>query len=236
MIAPIVRGDRPLDYKLKRAILIYESGYTDSYATLNDISDAGTIGAGVPLGTAALRTALGGLRASGGIGGWLASSVLYIDQERIVWHSPARVRPMFFKSAGALKNRHGPTPHPGLVFAVSHHDWHVVAVTDLRPGPGCAVHHAPYFNVFADGRICTGNVQLPKHLTPEHLEQFEDAFFRSHFTVSNHKDITTHPEGPHALWGELLDAKHKTTFPTHYLSPTKRTLAQFVAALSKGDK
>lgn len=282
MKPPIVSGNRIAEYTLRRAVLVYEAPHGDHYATLHPVThEAGraAIGAGQPLTESALRGTLQKLGAPKGIGGWVASDVLYMDEQCIVWTRRPAGRAVFFTEDAGVGATRGHIQHPRLVFAVTPSAWYVAAVPNVirsersvafvgtdrdgRPRPNCPLAHAPYFNVYQNAAICTGNATLPKRLALDTLQGFEDAFFDSKFTHSNNPRMTTHPGGPVGLWKELLAphwecshgrAGRKCTeqpwfakeghrcqpvnvtpdFPDQYLTPMNLTLEQFVGQITKG--
>ncbi len=232
----VEHGEKPEDYKLKRALLLYQSanGYSH-YASTHAIRTEGghpVIGEGKPLSEAALRDVLAKFAGMRGLGGWICPEILYLDRDMIVWHRPPAPRSVFFKAEKPIGKRSAITPQPHLVFAARRHGWNVVAITGT-PGPDARVFHAPHWNVYDGGSICTGNVTLPSQLTPATVKGFEDAFFDSYFTHTNNPKSTSHPKGPAALWTELLDGQH-AAFPTQYLTPMNCTLEGWVRRLPRG--
>ena len=283
MKAPIVWGTHVAEYKLASAMLVYKTAGGDHYATLHPVKhDAGraTIGAGQPLTESALRGTLKDLGAPKGIGGWLPADVLYMDDTAIVWTRRPAPRAVFFTPSSGVSVASATIYHPRLVFAVTHKGWYVAAVPkvvrtesvterrvalvgDGRPRLDCPLAQAPYFNVYESGRICVGNATLPERIASDTLQGYEDAFFDSKFTHSNNPGMTTHPDGPEALWRELVaprwECHHSPKarqcegntdfrtvghmcqrlnltpeFPDHHLAPMGCTLQQFVAQITKG--
>lgn len=240
MKPPIVNGNRIAEYTLRHAVLLYEAQHGDHYATLHPVThNAGraNIGAGQALTESALRQALRQLGAPKGMGGWVPPCLLYIDDHTLVWHVYPRHRTVFFASGAGVGVAHLNAPHPGLVFAVIRSSWYVAAtrnaITFEAPLPSVPLYHAPYPNVYADGRICEGNVTLPNRIAPDTLMGFEDAFFDSKFTHANNPAATSHPKGLVGLWRFLIDAK-PASFPLDYLTPMGLTLEQFVGRITKG--
>ena len=240
MKPPIVNGNRIAEYTLRRAVLVYDAQHGDHYATIHPVTqDAGraSIGAGQPLTESTLRNTLQALGAPKGIGGWVPPCLLYIDDDTLVWHTYPGHRTVFFASDAGVGVKSLNAPHPGLVFAVNRRGWHVAAThnaTNLTaPLPSVPLYHAPYPNVYDNGRICEGNVTLPQRIAPDTLMGFESAFFDSKFTHSNNPAATSHPKGLVGLWRFLIDAK-PLNFPLEYLTPMNLTLEQFVGRITKG--
>jgi hypothetical protein len=79
---------------------------------------------------------------------------------------------------------------------------------------------APYFNVWGEGEICTGNVRLPDSLSPQSLEVYERAFFDSEFTHPNLRGgekLIHHSDGPYGWWAGLLKRPLDLGFPVQNL-------------------
>lgn len=283
MKPPIVSGKRVAEYKLATAVLVYKANHGDHYATLHPVTHAAgraTIGAGQPLTESALRSTLRDLGAPKGIGGWLPADVLYMDDTTIVWTRRPAPRAVFFTPHSGVGVASATIYHPRLVFAVSRAGWYVAAVPkvvrtesaterrvalvgDGRPHLDCPLAHAPYFNVYESGSICVGNATLPERMAADTLQGYEDAFFDSKFTHSNNPHMTAHPDGPVALWRELVaprwECHHSPKarqcegninfrtdghtcqrlnltpeFPEQHLTPMNLTLDQWVGRIVKG--
>lgn len=85
---------------------------------------------------------------------------------------------------------------------------------------------APYLNVWAGGRICTGNIETPKGGLKFSTEEWEEAFFRSYFTHPNQHEksaLTKYRGGIFALWRALMKGR---AFPTESLVRAGETLGQ----------
>lgn len=162
---------------------------------------------------------------------FLPEHVLSISADHIVWWCPAGDRNVFFntKELGKLGKS---VPHPALVFVVVKRQWYVYSLTtNERPKLDTVLCHAPYFNVYDSGGICTGSAAVPKGISANSTDAWEAAFFDSEFThINGGKKKASHPRGEYALWKELLDGHYKT-FPVEYLVPQAT-----VAEMMKGVK
>lgn len=243
---------------LSKAILVYEAlGRQSVYATVHDIEGNAKdlrLGAGVPATKEACARLARELGAASTLSGFTPPNLLYLGGRALLWWRPPSPARIFFnttKSAAAdqredkadaarLGKCHGVTPHPGLVFAVTSSAWYVFAVKSAeRPEPDTGLFRAPYFNVWAGGRICTGNVQLPDTLGTAALHRYERAFFDSEFThpnVHGKERLTRHPGGSYKFWREVLDAGAEAAFPVDQLVDEKITLLQLARRLEKGDR
>ena len=105
-------------------------------------------------------------------------------------------------------------PMPGLVFVCSPgREPRVYAARSRPAGPQSLLYHAPLFNVFSEGRTCTGT-----HKYPQAVEEIPESFFTSFFTREGHTQGRSkkHPEDLLALW-EKLDGKKR--YPLRDLVP-----------------
>lgn len=206
----IVAGETALN--LVGAVLMYQSDRGDVYATSHPVVlDAEhphrkVIGAGVPLTKGGLAKFAEAVSAATAFSGFLPENLLFSSPNLIAWWTPAAVRMTWFKPAGTGKlDGQGPAAHPALVFVATPGDWYVFALAEnARPAPATRLYHAPHFNVWDGGRICTGNVELPSTFGAEVIHSYESAFFRSHFTHPNRSKAVKHKGGMEQLWRKQL--------------------------------
>ncbi len=218
-------------FSLKHAILLYEDGAT-TFATLHGVTAtadaAPQLTAGRAVTTAFLHTLATGLRreVQPEI---LPENVLVRSAEAIAWWTRAWRRPMFFRGTDAkTEGLNGKVyPHPALVFLISGKDLHVRALDeDTRPSADTRLKNAPYWNTDARGLVCQGDMRVPDELAVSTIREWEDAFFQSAFTHPNGAvRLTTHAEGFHGLWTELME---KSEFPSRFLADSKETLRDFI--------
>ncbi len=239
-------------YELTRAILLYESPSvigreSDCYATVHQIERHRRGGArlcpGVPATTEACTSFVRSITDKASFSGWIAPEILYIGPRTVAWWRAPEPATVFFETQDEdakkrLGTRSGRTPQPTLVHILDEGQWYVFAVKGAgRPNANSKLYRAPYFNVWRDGRICEGNVERPKRVTPETLTRFERAFFDSRFTHPNDaRGLSRYAGGPYKLWRDLLDKKLRR-FPEESLAPHgKHTLQTLLSAFAKGDK
>lgn len=227
--------------QLTDALLMYRSRSGDVYATAHPIHPDPTnpqrkmIGAGAALSKSNLATFAKAVGAATAFGGFVPDNLLYTSPNMIAWWVPASVRRSWFKGNGKaaeIGERSGDVAHPALVFVVIPGDWFVFAVRESsRPGPNTPLLHAPHFNVWAGGRICTGSVTLPPAIEAEAIKGFEDAFFRSRFTHPNRSDAVKYRGGATALWRDQLDQPDMEAM-VRALRPAKETLRQAIERIA----
>lgn len=238
LVKVISEGDRTL--RLVGAMLVYDSGQGDVYATTHtvDIGATGTersvIGPGVALTKDALAKFASAVNVATAYAGFVPSNMLYTSPNLLAWWVPAAVRNTWFKcrEVTVIGEESGPAAHPAMVFVATSTDWYVFALaTSERPAPDAEIYHSPHMNVWEGGRICTGNVELPEHLSAETLAAYEQAFFRSRFTHPNHMNAVNGAGGMYGLWRAQLD-KPDADAMTQALRPANETLQQAIERIS----
>lgn len=257
-------------WHLHQAVLIYRAVETDSigqrrstggaYATVHPVAKGKhgpELGAGAPATKEACADLARALGAASTLSGFIPPRLLFLGARTLAWWRPPSLTTMHFNAekspagdqqddgaqAKMLGKRGGRAPQPGLVFAVTPGDWYVYAVPGQdRPSAGTKIFRAPYFNVWASGRVCTGNVKLPETLSPAALEAYERAFFGSEFThpnVHGRERLVNHAAGPYAFWRDMLDKKPldgdlEPVFPSAALVSTNRTLGKLIEQIEQG--
>jgi PRTRC genetic system protein B len=232
---------------LAQAILVYSdearahsgTGPAALYATVHPVQNFGTeakpnfqVAAGRPLTREALLGMFEELAKRHSLNtDIIPENVLSISADHMVWWMPAGERNVFFNNK-ELGKRAEKVPHPALMFAVVKGQWYVFALAkNERPTAETALQFAPYFNVYDSCAICIGSARVPRGISANATEEWQNAFFDSEFTHINGKEKkASHPRGEYALWKELLDGVYKT-FPVEYLVPTKFTLTTFMGAV-----
>jgi PRTRC genetic system protein B len=225
------------EVSLQTALLIYSNGRRDEiYITQHDVKIVGQrpmLMAGVPVTKDALAQFADVAAVKTAYSGFVPDRVIYVARNTVAWWTPAQRRRVWFKADAPIGERSAEVSHPPLMFVARNDKWYVFALKDdARPTPKTKLFRAPYFNVWDEGEICTGNVELPTHAGPETLSAYEEAFFRSRFTHSNSKKLIHGKGGAKALWLSLLDG---ADFPMDQLVNVSTTVQQFFERLSSGD-
>jgi PRTRC genetic system protein B len=247
----LVRTGGTARYELHAAILLYASrtgigGHAgDVYATVHEIErnrpGGPRLAPGQPATVEACSAFARSMTDRAAFSGWIAPDILFIGPRTVAWWRAPAPATMFFETdhkdpQKALGTRQGVLPQPGLVHVLAEGRWSVYAVKGAkRPGPSTPLFHAPYFNVYADGNLCEGNIRRPARVNPDTLAEFERAFFHSRFTHPNaeSRQLTRYPRGVYALWRDLLDGRHKA-FPEKSLLPQgKHTLESLLRSLER---
>jgi PRTRC genetic system protein B len=240
-----MNGIKPLT--LSRAVLVYEGerdGVTgqakEALVTINDVRiERGLNGVETPQikpgqllsrdTLTSLTRSLHGLPQKREI---LPANVLFYDAGRMVWHVPARLRPIWFSPrlanlnktiGGLVQGLNGrEVLYPPLLFVAEPGDLFVFALTsNERPTADTPVYAAPVLNVYDTGHMCRGNVALPQSLAIADLAKWEAGLYDTQFTHSNYRAVTIckHPRGHDGLWRSLAWRQEWRGFPNHLLTP-----------------
>ena len=175
----------------------------------------------------------------------IPAEVLVADQDLLVWHRPAHRRVMFFDTRDGDFNDEvngRMALHPALLFLARPGSLQVFALaTNERPDAKTPLYRAPYYNLYALGQMCAGNVKMPDNSapTPEVIAGYEKAFFYSSFahTGMGDSEVTSYRMGHNALWKMLVAADH-AFFPNWTLirakmGPVEMTLRMALEARKK---
>jgi PRTRC genetic system protein B len=119
--------------------------------------------------------------------GLLPNNLLYLKSDNsgyAVWYTPPQQRDLFF--VGSLGIPCGKAYVPAMVWKATRDSLSVFAVKGKsKPTAKTALYYAPYFNIYSDGRVCMGNVNINID-RGTHLENFmvqwEAYFFGSYFS------------------------------------------------------
>ncbi|MFP5439024.1 MAG: PRTRC system protein B [Bacteroidia bacterium] len=119
--------------------------------------------------------------------GLLPHNVLHIDPAEnasVVWYTKAALRPMFFIPRLGIPNGRAHTP--ALLWRASRKGLALYALpSDKAPSETTPLYFAPFFNIYKDGRVCMGTVDV-QITSSASLETFmaawEHYFFSSYFS------------------------------------------------------
>ncbi|RDU99181.1 PRTRC system protein B [Trinickia dinghuensis] len=165
--------------------------------------------------------------------GFIHERAVYLGPNTLAWWAPASKRRIWFKCDGKIGERSGECNHPPLLFIVKKKHWSVFALrANERPAANTKLYVAPYLNVWKSGEICVGNVELPDAIGGDAIDPYENAFFRSRFTHTNHDRLIHRRGGAVQLWLDLLGGAE---FPLNCLIDAKLTLATAIGKTSNED-
>ncbi|WP_231425340.1 MULTISPECIES: prokaryotic E2 ligase family D protein [Pedobacter] len=119
--------------------------------------------------------------------GLLSDRVLYVDRSGegyAIWYTPEMRRHLLFKSDLGISN--GEAYLPPLLWKASKNGLSLWALVDNdRPNLESKLYQAPFFNLYANGRVCMGNVHIKFSLNidlDEFILQWEKFYFGSAFS------------------------------------------------------
>jgi PRTRC genetic system protein B len=117
----------------------------------------------------------------------ISERVLLDDHEKIIWHSKASSRTMWFatRSAGSATLRPW---WPNLLFVVNKKksSMSVFALaTGARPTENTRLYQAPLMNISKNGITCLGSATLPKNKSSNNIVEMENCIYDSNFSHLN---------------------------------------------------
>lgn len=158
--------------------------------------------------------------------GIITASILHIDPSQdglVIWYTKGQQRKMFF--VDALEIPSGNAFVPAMLWVATNRTLSVFALkSDRRPNENTLLCNAPFFNLYATGKVCMGTVHIDIKKS-DSLEDFtaawEHYFFNSYFShlLDNHQPVSGNCV---SLWKKLV--KTGAAFPCEVLKPTKKTL------------
>ncbi|WP_454883030.1 PRTRC system protein B [Sphingomonas oryzagri] len=158
----------------------------------------------------------------------LPANVLVAHPDILAWWIPEQVRAAFFALSSPpdrIQMLSGrtivPVPYPAHLFVATRSNLDVYALpASQRPDADTRLLHSPILNVYADGRLCWGNIPKPKALTIAAIPEYERAVFDSWSTHPNvGQDLTVSGKGGLVrLWDDLA-ARKARRFPVKRLKP-----------------
>jgi PRTRC genetic system protein B len=157
--------------------------------------------------------------------GIMGNHILHIDaiNSNAVWFTQAIQRELHFTEGLGIAA--GKASVPPLLWIANRRSLSVFALgSNRRPTKKTKLYHAPFFNVYENGNVCMGTVDVQIKKTAS-LEEFiaawENYFFNSYFShlMQNHNPIKGNLV---TLWKELIGTGH--AFPKEVLKKSNRTL------------
>ncbi len=119
--------------------------------------------------------------------GILPNNVLYLNQQgngQVIWFTkPQKCKLFFIENLSIPK---GEAYLPSLVFKATKSELFIYALKGKnRPTPQTKLYYAPFFNIYRNGNICMGTVDVQAEKA-DSLEEFialwEEYFFNSYFS------------------------------------------------------
>ncbi len=158
--------------------------------------------------------------------GVISETVLFIDMAdnaKVIWFTRGQKRPLLFTDSLSIPN--GSAEIPPLVWCANKQGMKIFALdSDDRPNEETPLFYAPFFNVYENGSVCMGtvDVNIKKSASLEDfITQWENYFFNSYFShlMNSHNPIKGNCVG---LWKDLI--QHQKPFPMEILINSNLTL------------
>lgn len=118
--------------------------------------------------------------------GLMPENILYLSTQGTgfaIWHtSPRKVRLRFIKD---LEIPSGLVWIPPMIWKATKDDLSVFAINTDRPTLKTQLHHAPFFNIYSDGSVCMGTVDIQtaaSNSLESFIENWQSYFFDSYFS------------------------------------------------------
>lgn len=226
-------------YLPQKALLIYEclSANDKVYVEAYDMDDNGRPVNAHPLSVAEIQSLAECLNQSGE---WrndfltprslLPANVLYTDPVRrgfAVWYTLAGETTLHFKKELGIPS--GKAHVPALVWKATRNSLHIYAIkTNKRPQENTRLYHAPFFNIYQDGNVCMGTVDIDINNRcglEDFITLWQDYFWNSSFShlLEGLNPVTKNIV---QLWQKQV--KTEQLFPADVLKPNGQILKDII--------
>ena len=158
--------------------------------------------------------------------GILPTHILHINPSEngsVLWFTKSMKRQLFFTENLEIPN--GRAEVPAMLWLANKRSLKIFALSsNRRPTEKTHLFYAPFFNVYEDGNVCMGtvdvNIQNSTSLE-EFTEKWENYFFNSYFShlMNEHNPIKGNCV---SLWKSLINTEKQ--FPKEILKKANRTL------------
>jgi PRTRC genetic system protein B len=158
--------------------------------------------------------------------GIMPGNVLFVDAERTgyaVWYTPQQEVPLFFSPSLGIGSGKGKVP--AMIWKANRESVAVYAIKgNKKPTAKTKLHHAPFFNIYNDGRVCMGNVRInirEETRLEDFMAQWESYFWNSYFShlMNDFNPVT---ENIVQLWQAQVTTDRP--FPARLLKPNRYTV------------
>lgn len=159
--------------------------------------------------------------------GILPTNILHInpnkDKGAVLWYTKAQKRQLYFVDGLQIPN--GMAYVPPMIWFANKNSLSVFALkSDRRPIEKTPLYFAPFLNIYDDGKVCMGSVNINiknSASVEEFTKAWEDYFFNSYFShlLGNDSPIKGNCVN---LWKELIQTDKP--FPKEVLKKKNKTL------------
>lgn len=158
--------------------------------------------------------------------GLLPDNVLHLEATEtgsIIWYTPTQAVNLFFASALGIPG--GKAFVPAMIWKADRENLSVFALKDnKKPTIHTKLYHAPFFNVYQNGRVCMGTVDVEvqqERCLEDFMTKWEGYFWNSYF--SHLMEGFTPVKGNIVLlWKQLI--RTNEPFPVSVLKPNRQTV------------
>ena len=146
-----------------------------------------------------------------------------IENGSVIWYTKSMIRKFYFTENLEIPN--GMAEVPAMLWFANKRSLKIFALSsNRRPTEKTHLFYAPFFNVYVDGNVCMGTVDVNiqnSNSLEEFTTKWEDYFFNSYFShlMNEHNPINGNCV---SLWKSLINTKK--TFPKETLRTANRTL------------
>lgn len=122
----------------------------------------------------------------------LPQNVIFDNSQKLVWHTKAIKRSMWFKVGTQLQVN---VWWPAMLFVLDRTSKRLnifALASNARPNANTRLYRAPIMNTASCGDFCFGGATLPEDLSTHNIDAIERCIFDSFFTHLNSED-NTHP-------------------------------------------
>ena len=156
----------------------------------------------------------------------LRTNILQINPSEngsVLWFTKSMKRQLFFTENLEIPN--GTAEVPAMLWLANKRSLKIFALSsNRRPTEKSELFYAPFFNVYENGNVCMGTVDVHiqnSNSLEEFIEKWEDYFFNSYFShlMNEHNPINGNCVN---LWKSLINTEKQ--FPKEALKQANRTL------------
>ena len=146
-----------------------------------------------------------------------------IENGSVIWYTKSMIRKFYFTENLEIPN--GMAEVPAMLWFANKRSLKIFALANSRrPTEKTELFYAPFFNVYEDGNVCMGTVDVNiqnSNYIEEFIEKWEDYFFNSYFShlMNEHNPINGNCV---SLWKSLINTEKQ--FPKEALKQANRTL------------
>ena len=158
--------------------------------------------------------------------GILPTNILHINPSEkgtVLWYTKTQQRQLYFVNGLGIPN--GNAKVPPMLWLANKNSLSVFALSsDRRPMEKTPLHYAPFFNVYENGNVCMGTVNIDiqnSASVEEFIQAWESYFFNSYFShlLGNYNPIKRNCV---TIWKDLIGTENP--FPKEVLKPNNKTL------------